>query len=132
MCEDIYMSTFLLDKVNKVSLINEPLYYYRKRSDSIMGRAKQDNLCDLQLLDYRRERNAFFKQMNCAEFMKYSYADYFYWLIRLSKEYRKQGQKKVSDSLYLEFKKEYSEIKGRISFEGRRKIKYRLFYWFGI
>ena len=30
------MSTFLLDKVNKVSLINEPLYYYRINENSIV------------------------------------------------------------------------------------------------
>ena len=36
MCEDIYMSTFLLDKTKNISIINEPLYFYRVNENSIV------------------------------------------------------------------------------------------------
>ena len=36
MCEDIYMSTFLLDKTKNISIINEPLYFYRVNKNSIV------------------------------------------------------------------------------------------------
>lgn len=36
MCEDVYMSTFLLDKINKVKVIDKPLYFYRVNEESII------------------------------------------------------------------------------------------------
>lgn len=130
--EDAFVSHLILARARRIIKSEEPLYYYRKRQDSIMGRAQQNDMCDLQLLEYRRDRNAFFASMNNPELLKCSYADYFFWLIRLSKAFGKRGQKGVSDSLYLEFKKSCSEVKGKVSFEGKRILKYRLFYWFRI
>lgn len=128
--EDAFVSHLILERAETIIKLEEPLYYYRKRQGSIMTRAKQNDMLDLDLLEYRRDRNAFFTDRNDSELLKYCYADYFYWIIRFSKEFGKKGEKELSDSLYLEFKKSYSEIKGKVSFEIKRRLKYFLFYWF--
>lgn len=129
MCEDIYMSTFLLDKVNKVSLINEPLYYYRINENSIVtkefGKKRledqvlvEKNLCKYakkwSIIDFSPEKHWFefmvygslrFSYMNFKQKDRHAYYD-----LILNNEYTKEMLKGLNEHLIKQMPKHKSLV----------------------
>lgn len=71
MCEDVYMSTFLLDKINKVKVIDKPLYFYRVNEESIIHkefdeyRLQSQELVEKNLAKYAKKWSI--KEFNLAK-----------------------------------------------------------------
>lgn len=72
--EDEYVLHRILNSCKKIHIINRPLYYYRKRSDSIMSTLSVDSYKDqLIIFDIYIERSLFYYEAN-----KYLLFNYFF------------------------------------------------------
>lgn len=72
--EDNFTTYKLYDKANSISLINDKLYYYLQRSDSIMGRVFNEKRFDILLaLDeikkYFKKSKKYSKEIECNELL---------------------------------------------------------------
>lgn len=95
--EDQFIFTKLYWKINKVSFVNIPLYYYVQRQGSIM----QSNLNEKKIMDtilFRQERIDFFNHRDSQLYL-FAIQDLKNWLVVLAGKYHNQLNSKLFKQL---------------------------------
>lgn len=89
--EDMFLAPKLLDNCNIMAIINEKLYFYRNRSNSIMNSSfKTKHLDILEALEYRME---YFKNRNYMDLYFYEIESYSRKLIFLYDRIKRENNK---------------------------------------
>lgn len=124
--EDEFVTYQLIYRAEKVVKTDQPLYYYRKRESSIMG--KGFDFRSLDKLEADKERAAFYKK-NKVPYFDEAVRDYFndciYYYFEIQRQYGRQEQ--AGKQLLKKMKSDYSDYMQKTGFTWKRKLNYQLF-----
>lgn len=126
--EDEFTTYKLIYKANKVAISNEPLYYYRFNSSSIMGSGFNEKR--LQYIEALEERMQFYKEKSLDKLYKETEICYLDGLITFyihSKQSNIQDSKKIEKLLSSKFKLSYKKMKNNELIDKVRRRKYIIF-----
>lgn len=122
--EDVYMIHQQLEKCHKIIYVNEELYYYVQRSNSIMHRESYVGIRDA--VEGYEQRALFFKTKN----YNYEYQqtlrmlfNYLMWKYEINK---KNATKKETDRLICLYQGTYKKYRKDIKFSEEEKVLYRM------
>lgn len=120
--EDQYIICDILNNAKRVAYINEELYYYLQRDNSITGKYKLNRTDILQAL---KDKMNFFNKKNMKKYYSYALYDYYYQLIIQRNKVKSNfpNEKKIIGNIESEIKKYKGDVYKSMYINPLKKVK---------
>ena len=126
--EDQYIICDVLDNANSVAYINEELYYYLQRDNSITGQYKLNRI---DILDALKNKMKYFNNKGMKKYYSYALYDYYLQLIIQRNNVKKYfpKEKKIIRKIDNELEKYKDEVYKSVYINPLKKVKLFLKNW---